>query len=71
MVFQMLLEQNILEKAVGTMPHALILVLGDNRKAFKKFDEIVDSKIPRICLIDTSGSPITELEDASKCLVID
>ncbi|HPP44118.1 MAG TPA: nicotinate phosphoribosyltransferase, partial [Caldisericia bacterium] len=27
-------------------------------------DEIVDSKIPRICLIDTSGSPITELEDA-------
>ncbi|HQJ56090.1 MAG TPA: nicotinate phosphoribosyltransferase [Caldisericia bacterium] len=52
------------KEAVGTMPHALILVLGDNRKAFKKFDEIVDSKIPRICLIDTSGSPITELEDA-------
>jgi len=56
------------KEAVGTMPHALILVLGDNRKAFKKFDEIVDSKIPRICLIDTSGSPITELEDALEVL---
>lgn len=52
------------KEAVGTMPHALILVLGDNKKAFKSFDDIVDPKIPRICLIDTSGSPIAELEDA-------
>jgi len=56
------------KEAVGTMPHALILVLGDNKKAFRSFDEIVDSKIPRICLIDTSGSPITELEDALESL---
>ena len=56
------------KEAVGTMPHALILVLGDNKKAFRSFDEIVDSKIPRICLIDTSGSPITELEDALEAL---
>ncbi|MCX8095029.1 MAG: nicotinate phosphoribosyltransferase [Caldisericia bacterium] len=56
------------KEAVGTMPHALILVLGDNKKAFKSFDEIVDKKIPRICLIDTSGSPITELEDALEVL---
>lgn len=56
------------KEAVGTMPHALILVLGDNKKAFKSFDEIVDPKITRICLIDTSGSPITELEDALEVL---
>lgn len=56
------------KEAVGTMPHALILVLGDNKKAFKSFDEIVDKKIPRICLIDTSGSPIAELEDALETL---
>lgn len=56
------------KEAVGTMPHALILVLGDNKKAFRSFNEIVDPKIPRICLIDTSGSPITELEDALETL---
>ncbi len=56
------------KEAVGTMPHALILVLGDNKKAFKSFNDIVDKKIPRICLIDTSGSPITELEDALEVL---
>ncbi len=54
--------------AVGTMPHALILVIGDNKKAFKAFDEFVDEKVPRICLIDTSGSPIRELEDALEVL---
>ncbi len=38
---------------VGTMPHSLILVLGDTVEAIKAFDEVVDKKIGRVALIDT------------------
>ncbi|MGC8672880.1 MAG: nicotinate phosphoribosyltransferase [Thermoplasmata archaeon] len=38
----------------GTMPHALILVLGEER-AWKKFDEDLDISVPRIALVDTFG----------------
>ena len=38
---------------VGTMPHALILVLGDTVEAAKAFDEVIDKKIKRVALIDT------------------
>jgi nicotinate phosphoribosyltransferase len=41
------------KEPVGTMPHALIIIIGDQREAWKKFDEIVDEKVPRITLIDT------------------
>ncbi len=37
----------------GTMPHALILVMGDTVRAARAFDEVVAQKIPRIALIDT------------------
>jgi nicotinate phosphoribosyltransferase len=37
----------------GTMPHALILVMGDTVRAAKAFDEVIAEKIPRIALIDT------------------
>ncbi len=37
----------------GTMPHALILILGDTVKAVKAFDEIIEPKVKRIALIDT------------------
>jgi nicotinate phosphoribosyltransferase len=37
----------------GTMPHALILILGDTLEAVRAFDEIIDPKIPRVALIDT------------------
>jgi len=36
----------------GTMPHALILVLGEDL-AWKKFDEDIDPNVPRIALVDT------------------
>lgn len=39
--------------ASGTMPHAMILLFGDTLEAVKAFDEVMDSKIPRIALIDT------------------
>lgn len=38
----------------GTMPHALILVMGEE-EAWKKFDEDLDPSVPRIALVDTFG----------------
>jgi nicotinate phosphoribosyltransferase len=40
-------------KPQGTMPHALIIVFGDQVKAWKAFDEIVDPQVPRVMLVDT------------------
>ncbi len=37
----------------GTMPHALILLMGDTVEAAVAFDEIVDEKVARVVLIDT------------------
>lgn len=41
------------EDPMGTMPHALILVLGDTVEAVRAFDEVIDKKIKRVALIDT------------------
>jgi len=40
-------------KPSGTMPHALILAFGDQREAWKAFDEVVEPDVPRIMLVDT------------------
>jgi len=40
------------EKPKGTMPHSLIIVLGEEN-AWKRFDELMDKDIPRVALIDT------------------
>ncbi|AEM39640.1 Nicotinate phosphoribosyltransferase [Pyrolobus fumarii 1A] len=40
-------------KPVGTMPHALILLFGDQREAWKAFDKHVDPSVPRVTLVDT------------------
>jgi len=37
----------------GTMPHALIIMLGDQVKAWKAFDQIIEKNVPRIALVDT------------------
>jgi len=41
------------ETPQGTMPHALVLVLGDTVTAMEAFDAAVDPAVPRVCLIDT------------------
>jgi nicotinate phosphoribosyltransferase len=41
------------ETPQGTMPHALILVLGDTVEALRGFHSAVDADVPRVCLIDT------------------
>jgi nicotinate phosphoribosyltransferase len=40
-------------KPTGTMPHALIIVFGDQVKAWKAFDETLPQDVPRIALVDT------------------
>lgn len=37
----------------GTMPHALIVVFGDQVKAWKAFDEVVPTSVQRVVLVDT------------------
>ena len=41
------------KEPVGTMPHALIIVLGDQVKAWKAFDEVIPPEVSRIALVDT------------------
>lgn len=52
----------------GTMPHALMLSVGDNEKAWKAFDEAMDEKVPRIALVDTFEDERTEALKAAKLL---
>jgi len=40
-------------KASGTMPHALILIMGDTVKATLAFDKHMPPEVPRISLVDT------------------
>ncbi|AEA33146.1 nicotinate phosphoribosyltransferase [Hippea maritima] len=42
-------------KPSGTMPHSLMLLIGDTLKAAEYFDEVVSSNVPRVVLIDTYG----------------
>jgi len=41
------------EDPMGTMPHALILILGSTISAVKAFDEIIEPAVKRVALIDT------------------
>jgi len=41
------------QEPVGTMPHALILIMGDTLTATQAFDEVIDPSVRRISLIDT------------------
>jgi nicotinate phosphoribosyltransferase len=41
------------KEPVGTMPHALILIMGDTVRATKAFDEVIEPKVRRVSLIDT------------------
>jgi len=41
------------QEPIGTVPHALMLMMGSNEAAFKAFDEIIEPEVPRIMLIDT------------------
>ena len=51
----------------GTMPHSLILTVGENN-AWKEFDQFVDEAVPRIVLIDTFGDEKFEALKAADVL---
>ncbi|MEM0293913.1 MAG: nicotinate phosphoribosyltransferase, partial [Saccharolobus sp.] len=55
-------------KPTGTMPHALMLVVGDNLKAWKAFDEAIEAEVPRIVLADTFEDERTEALKAATLL---
>ncbi len=38
---------------MGTIPHALVLIVGDTVEALKAFHEVIDPKVKRVALIDT------------------
>ena len=53
---------------VGTMPHALIIVFGDQVKAWKAFDEVMPEDVPRVALVDTYYDEKVEAVMAAEAL---
>ena len=52
----------------GTMPHALVLLLGDVKKAIEAFHEIIDPKVKRVALVDTFFDEKIEAIKAAEAL---
>ncbi|MEN3048018.1 MAG: nicotinate phosphoribosyltransferase [Candidatus Caldarchaeales archaeon] len=56
------------ERPVGTMPHALIILFGDQEKAWRAFDEVMPPEVPRIALCDTFDDERVESLKAARAL---
>ncbi|MHC1592747.1 MAG: nicotinate phosphoribosyltransferase [Methermicoccaceae archaeon] len=54
--------------ASGTMPHSLIVCFGEQVAAWRAFDEVLDEKVPRVCLCDTYSDEKTESIMAAQAL---
>jgi nicotinate phosphoribosyltransferase len=52
----------------GTMPHALIIAMGDQARAWKSFDKYMPKDVPRIALVDTYFDEKTEAIMAANAL---
>jgi nicotinate phosphoribosyltransferase len=52
----------------GTMPHALMIVFGDQVEAWKAYDEVIELDSPRVVLVDTYYDEKTEAIMAAKTL---
>lgn len=52
----------------GTMPHGLVLVVGDAVKAFRMYHETMPAGVPRICLVDTFSDEKSEALAAAEAL---
>ena len=52
----------------GTMPHSLIIAIGDQVRAWKSFDKYMPKDVPRIALVDTYYDEKTEAIMAAEAL---
>jgi nicotinate phosphoribosyltransferase len=52
----------------GTIPHALIIILGSTAKATLAFDKHVPSEVPRIALVDTFEDEVRESVTVAKAM---
>ena len=55
-------------EASGTMPHALVICMRDQVRAWKAYDEHLDDDVPRIMLCDTYEDEKKESIDAAEAL---
>ncbi|MEM2866241.1 MAG: nicotinate phosphoribosyltransferase [Candidatus Hadarchaeales archaeon] len=56
------------KEPMGTMPHALVIVMGDQVRAWKAFDEVMPPAVPRVALVDTYFDEKTEALMAAEAL---
>ncbi len=56
------------QEPVGTMPHALVLIMGDTIEATKAFHELIEAKVGRISLIDTFNDEKFEAINVAKAM---
>jgi nicotinate phosphoribosyltransferase len=52
----------------GTIPHALIIILGSTAKATLTFDKHMPSEVPRIALVDTFEDEVRESVTVAKAM---
>jgi nicotinate phosphoribosyltransferase len=52
----------------GTIPHALIIILGSTAKASRAFDKHMPPEVPRIALVDTFEDEVRESVTVAKAL---
>jgi len=52
----------------GTMPHALILIVGDTVEAVRLFHEAIEPEVKRVCLIDTFNDEKIEALNVARAL---
>ncbi len=55
-------------KPVGTIPHALIIILGSTSKATIAFDRHIPPEVPRIALVDTFEDEVRESVAVAKAM---
>ena len=56
------------EQPMGTIPHALILLMGDTVKAAHAFDRVMDAEVKRVMLVDTLGDEKFEALNVAEAL---
>ncbi len=55
-------------EAGGTMPHALVICLGDAERAFRAYDDALEGSVPRTMLVDTFCDETVEAVAAAEAL---